>query len=740
MVQKKISTILFCLVFCFLIILPLHAQKQLWNPLSNHQFNNTTAHFTVAELDVDAFLKILKKAKSKVLNHKAPAITLPITGFESQNFELIEAPILSEVLQKKYPHYHSYKIIATNNPLIQGRMTWTDRGLFVHLNEANQTFFIEAFEEQKQSNLYKIYTAPSQINQQALLCGNTSTIAMPAPEITHHQRFIENTHLKTFRIAVTATEQFTNRVGGSSDLALSYIINALSSLNHIYERDLGMRFILHAQNEQLIFTDENPAPFSDINDAFGLWERNTSVLDSIIGNESYDIGHVFTTDCTGGVAGLGALGGVCTSRKGNGVSCLFDENNTEFRKTLYHEIGHQLGANHTWSNCGNGASQNQRHAATAVEPGSGSTIMSYGGLCGPTNIVSAAQDNLHGISILEIQEVLSRDSISCYQEIAVENTAPFIELRADSFFIPILTTFELEADVFDAEDDVLTYSWEQFDTGSISQIGEPIGTAPSFRAYTPSKSPLRTFPRTTDIILNRMSNVEVLPDTSRKLSFGLTVRDNHEGGGSTTFEKITFFSSAKAGPFVLSHPDTIGIEYHAKDSIDIIWDVANTDQAPINCQKIDIYLSFNNGQIFPEILAQGVPNTGFAKVVLPDTTTNRARIKIKCSDNIFFDMSNNRFKIKAPLSTTTLDLPASQIVLYPNPVTTSLSLKFSEIPAKKGNLFIFNALGNKVLSHSLNLHQNIFNLDVSQLQNGIYFLQGQLGAYFFTKRFIIQNE
>jgi len=354
--------------------------------------------------------------------------------------------------------------------------------------------------------------------------------------------------------------------------------------------------------------------------------------------------------------------------------------------------------------------------------------------------IGAAQDDLHGISIQEIQRTLASDTISCFQQIPTNNTAPTVIVRESGFTIPIATPFELTATAFDAENTTLTYSWEQFDTGAVSPIGFPIENAPSFTVFRPSREPTRIFPRVTNIILNKTSTAEVLPDTTRELTFGVTVRDNQPDGGSTAFAKVAFSATAAAGPFVVLQPDSANIEYEMGDSIEVRWDVANTTEAPVNCANVDVYLSFNNGQDFTKLLAKDIPNNGVTTVVLPDTTTNRARIKVKCADNIFFDMSNNRFRItEKKLISSTVNFYDQPILLYPNPTSDKIVLEFGTLIPKEITLTIYDAIGRTVLSEKRTPSHHLIEVNTSHLTNGVYLLRGKIGTQIFSKQFIV-NE
>jgi len=188
------------------------------------------------------------------------------------------------------------------------------------------------------------------------------------------------------------------------------------------------------------------------------------------------------------------------------------------------------------------------------------------------------------------------------------------------------------------------------------------------------------------------------------------------------------------------HPDSANIEYEMGDSILVQWDVANTTAAPVNCATVDIYLSFDNGQEFPKLLAATIPNNGAMMVALPDTTTNRARIKVKCSDNIFFDMSNNRFKIVEQLISSTVNFYDKPIQLYPNPATDKVMLEFSEPLTKEVTLSVYDALGRQVFYKKSIPNTSIIQLNTSRFQNGVYLLKGKIGTQIFSKRFIVNEQ
>lgn len=422
-------------------------------------------------------------------------------------------------------------------------------------------------------------------------------------------------------------------------------------------------------NDNLIFTMPLTDPYVNVTSGGGLLQQNQDALDLLIGANNYDIGHVFTTACTdvGGVVS----GRVCNDQnKGRGVTCIGGSILGAVSRIMTHEVGHQFSAGHTWNRCD--PSAGQYAGGSAFEPGSGSTIMSYAGACGPDNI--GADDTYFHIG--SIQQIYNWSHIfggaECASAVIEANNTPDLELPyEDGFFIPHSTPFELTAIADDCDGDNFSYCWEQYDLGPSVPLGTASGSSPLFRSFLPNDNPTRIFPRINAIVANTIPDTELLPDYGRPMTFRCTVRDNVEGAGGVVWEEVAFRTAAGSGPFRVLQPSLEPVDWKSGQFVEITWDVASSNVAPVNCERVDILLSTNGGFEYPDTLAVAALNDGSQFISLPNIVTNAARVKIKGHDNIFFDISNQNFSIQEPTEPgfgVNMDAPLSQRICLPESI------------------------------------------------------------------------
>lgn len=595
-------------------------------------------------------------------------IQLPFPDGEMVTFKVVESPVMMPALAERYPDIKAYKAYAVGRENVSARFDISPNQFHASIRTPEGRIYIDPIGENQSfyRSFYIKNTTLDAETKESMSCGVGEAAfrhAMEEEGKAGYKDFSKNASmpldLRVYRWAITATGEYSQRKGGTIPAVLATFNTATNRLNEIYENEIAVRFLLVEEADSLIFLDPDTDPFLSPRSGAAILGQNSEVINQRIGFNNYDIGHAFTIGCddTGGIA---SLAGVCTPRKGSATTCHRSSNVTFVTvNILAHEVGHQFAATHSWQNCP--SSIDNRTGSTAYEPGSGSTIMSYAGLCGLENIAQTNDDYFH-VASLEQMINFSRENNgnNCPNILPVGNEIPEITLPYDRpIAIPISTPFELTAIGSDVDGDNLTYTWEQYDLEPlISTLDEPRGNAPLFRSVNPSPSPTRSFPQLETILRNRNDLTEILPTYSRSIRFRATVRDNHPIAGAAAWVPLTIQVDDAAGPFLVLSPNS-DISLEVGSYQEVRWDVANTNNSSVNCQRVNIKLSIDGGQTFPFILAENVINDGSTFVTIPNLVSNLARVRIEAADNVFFDISNRNFNI--------VDATAPTFALLPTP-------------------------------------------------------------------------
>ncbi len=574
-------------------------------------------------------------------------ISLPLPDGRNITVQAQASEVLPKALASKFPQIKTYKLLP-DEQIISGRVDMTTQGFHGMVQMQNgETIFIDpaSATAEGENQKYAVYRKKDQPVQtpekhQCLLNENEKHDALQASPVLSKNvlnRSSERTsrQLLNYRVAIAATGEYTRLMGGRA-AALSAIATTLNRVNQVYEQDLGIHLTLVENNDQIIFEDAASDPYSQ--DTHEMLVQNQQTLDQIIGSANYDVGHVFATH--GG--GLAAIGSVCQAgSKAKGVSGTSSPESDVFNLDFVaHEIGHQLGATHTFNSSQGLCSGRTREGSTAYEPGSGSTIMSYAGICGSDNLQSHADGMFHIGSIAQIRQYTQQGAGSaCGTRSEIANGSPKPHAGKD-YVIPANTPFELRGSATDPDGDRLVYAWEQIDAGSSSSAYEDKGNNALFRAHLPDSSKSRVFPPLKNILDHQIEKGENLPIRERLLRFKFVAQDGYNAAQSDEMQvQVKRTGSRFALDLPRSHY-TLGNDYR------ISWNVANTNRAPIYCDNVDVSISTNGGYDY-QMLEEGVPNTGETWVYLPTSLqqTNHARFKLSCSNNIFFAVSYRDFTL-----------------------------------------------------------------------------------------------
>jgi subtilisin-like proprotein convertase family protein len=603
----------------------------------------------VYKLNISGLEQLLINApkRNELQSRQALIISFPIAGSAMQEFKVIETPILHPTLAAKYPMIKTYTAQGIDDPTATMKISITQFGFHgIIFSGQHSTNYIDAYTYDRSTCI--VYDRNSIQGQKRAFECLTDDPSEELPSLRNNVAGVLNDTddqlLRTYRLALSCTAEYGNIFGttpGSekADIQAAMAIS-MNRVNGVYERDLAVTMEFIPNNDTIIYFGSTGAdPWTN------NWNSTTqTVIDTRVGSANYDIGHNFNT--TGG-GNAGCIACVCTN--GSKGSAYTGSNNPVGDPFdidyVAHEMGHQFGGFHTMNTCSRSGS-----GTTEVEAASGSSIMGYAGICG-TNIQSNSDDDFNYVNVRDMSaNVQPGGNSNCGFTAALINNPPTADAGLD-YTIPKSTTYVLEGTATDADGLLsLTYNWSQNDPEQSPGNAAPQSTyavGPLYRPLRPSISPNRYMPNINTIVSNSLANTwEVTPSVARTMDFSFIVRDNDLLGGQTASDLMTVTVDGSSGPFIVTSQGTVDTLFAGSSEI-VTWNVAGTNSGAVNATNVDIFLSSDGGYTYPLVLATGVPNTGSANIIVPVVQTDSARIMVRGSGNIFFDINNANLRIES---------------------------------------------------------------------------------------------
>jgi subtilisin-like proprotein convertase family protein len=659
------------------------------------KYSSIAANHRIVALDLDVIESVATGVLAK--SGAAPVLSLPAPNGGAISFILEPSGVLPAALREKYPSILAFKGYAISDPSITLRFELTDKGFSAQVLQPGNRWMIDPLSVGQKGLSIVYYTKDTKRNTDSHSCefeGGVTNLSsqadfkkklFAAPKVRAPKT--SGNKLRTYRLAVAATGEYGAFHGGQKSTILSAITTTINRVTGILEKEMSLSLELVPDNDVILFTSAAESPFTGNNSASILIDESQVQIDSLIGSDNYDIGHTFST----GAGGLAALGSVCSPLfKAKGVTGSSQPRGEYFDVDFVaHEIGHQLGANHTFNGANGACAGSTRNYLTAYEPGSGSTIQAYPSLCGVDDLQNAVDPIYHSESFDEIRTNIAEGlGGACGTLQDTGNTAPVVDAGND-FSVPKGTPLVVTGSATDSEQSTLTYLWEQRDLGAQAALSaSDDGEIPLFRVLTPSSSPIRYLPSLPHVVSGNYSDAEKIPQVARDLNLRLTARD---GVGGVSSDDIVVTVSGSAGPFSLLTPN--GGEVIGKSKT-IRWDVSQTDQAPVNTSQVEIFLSTDGGVSFDTSLGV-TDNDGLASVSFPPgIRSTTARIMIRAKDNIFYDVSDENFTVDsdqpvppAPTDTALTPVNGGVIVAFTPGLDNGVPITHYEVACRADTIF-----------------------------------------------------
>ncbi|WP_053073337.1 GEVED domain-containing protein [Chryseobacterium sp. FH2] len=641
--MKKIFTSFF-LLFLFAI------SSAQWSPatFSGEKIRGSSEIKNYYSLDISLLRSQLAKAQETGPNAKSVTISLPTLEGKIEKFAVYSFPVVVKELADEY-QLGSYVGVGIDDPGKYLRFSVAPNDFQSMIVKNGKSEFIEPVDKDK--TVYGVHPKTDKSTEGFLCSMNENQLSKQeiaklyengksfANQPTNFAKSSDKKY-RTMRLAMSVTGEYTQYFGGTVAGALTAINATLTRVNGVFEKDFALH--LNLQNyPAVIYTNAATDPYSPAAQ-MGNWNLQLQqTLTANVGNANYDIGHLF--GASGGGGNAGCIGCVCVNpannndeQKGSGYTSPADgipQGDNFDIDYVAHEMGHQLGANHTFSHGLEGTGMNQ-------EPGSGSTIMGYAGITGANTDVQPHSDAyFHIASIRQVQTNLTNKT--CDVETAITNNPPVIA-ALPTYNIPKGTAFVLTASATDAENDPMTYTWEEVDNASVTVNKNNLGnttSGASFRSLLPTTSPTRYFPRLSSVlsgVLNNSNNLwEAVSTVARTTKFAVTVRDNNPVANqqqTQTAEQTIVVGNN--GPFKVN---TTSVYNNGPTTV--AWDVVNTTAAPYNVANVKIDYTADNGVTWTTVSAStandGSETVDFGALAVGATI----KIRVSAVGNVFYAVS-----------------------------------------------------------------------------------------------------
>ena len=644
--------------------------------------------YQVFSLDLDKLKAQLDGVPSRnnISSSSMAEIYFPDNNGGMERFQVSETSTLAPEIALKYPNIKTYIGFSLDNPGTRIRFSITPQGLKTMSTYPNKPTLFTVPLNKGNVSQYITYDRNVRIDSKEDFECLTENEYVPIKEITSFNRDANDQILRTLRIAISTTGEYTNfwddgdnTNGDAQEDALAAVVSTLNRTNEVFEVDMAVSFQLVSGTE-IIYPTASTDPYSSSSPNGQL----QSTLTSEVGESNYDIGHLFDYGSNNGNAGC--IGCVCVDgQKGSGFSShQFTDNDggpymDDFFDIDYvpHEIGHQMGGNHTFSMSSEGTGVN-------YEPGSGTTIMGYAGITGADDVQDHSDPYFHYGTINQVLNNL--ENKTCWTSTVITNNPPVANAGSD-YTIPQGTAFKLVGSATDLDErDVLTYSWEQVDDGitTRSTFGPTKTSGAVWRSRPPSTNPTRYMPLKSRVLSGELTETnpgvtvdntswETVSTVARSLDFALTVRDRSETNGTgqfpqSDFDFMTVTVDGNSGPFAVIS-QTANETWNVGESQTVTWDVAGTASGIVNTPTVNIYLSTDGGLTFPFLAANNVANDGSHTFSVPPTNgdSNQLRIMVEGNDNIFYAVNSTNLSLQQSEFVITIEEP-SVAVCSPNDV------------------------------------------------------------------------
>src|SRR6185369_5205444 len=253
----------------------------------------TPQTYVTVHLDQQALTALLGQAPLEFTDEAASkqiVLTLPMPNGELARFRVEESSIMEPALAAQHPEIKTYSGQGIDDRTAMTRFDWTPLGLHAIVLSSEGTAFIEPVSSSDTTTYVSYFNHDVSTENLSLSC------LLSDDEIADAERrgvrlnqgpapstFTTGTTLRTYRLAVAATAEFTQQYGGGDvNTTLTQITTLVNQINALYRKEATITFQLIANETSIIFTDPATDGYTNSSPSTMLAENQTK-LDAVIG-------------------------------------------------------------------------------------------------------------------------------------------------------------------------------------------------------------------------------------------------------------------------------------------------------------------------------------------------------------------------------------------------------------------------------------------------------------------------
>lgn len=330
-------------------------------------------------------------------------LSLPHPDGGFQRFALEETPVLAPGLAAKHPEIKTFTGTGIDDPAASVHADLTPLGFHASVRSPEGAWYVDPSHHLGDDGVYLSYhgrdlenvrgplVEPREIEEMAHSV--SSAVEGAGPAVTR----------RVYRLALVSDPSYFTYFENIDVNVTAAKVTLVSRVSQVYETETAIRLVLADENDALNLN--TAALATGTNGPCGAaacytvdelatcdvptLTRTRIVIGQLVGASNYDVGHIVLGKNGGGIAWLPSAG---LREKAYGCTGLPQPVGDFFAVDyVAHELGHQFAANHTFNGIHWGCSGGNRNQQTSVEPGSGSSIMAYAGICREN---AANDDNL----------------------------------------------------------------------------------------------------------------------------------------------------------------------------------------------------------------------------------------------------------------------------------------------------------------------------------------------------------